>query len=269
MNSLLKKLALLWGVSLVVLGCSGLNDVTRYSVSGGFLPSDCEQVIVGMASDWDSSYAHLVFLEKDSDGRWLQKGGIWPARLGSAGLVWGLGVSPVPKGGKVKVEGDKRTPAGIFDLDSRVFAYDVSTPVGNGFSVKKVTPYDLWVEDAKSPLYNQHLVLDHLPATEWEKSQQMKQDDPAHKIKLFIHHNSTADRDRGRPLAGKGSSIFFHIWRDNGKRATAGCTAMSEKNILEMLTLLDAKKKPMYIILPRDVYKQYYKEWHLPPVSIK
>lgn len=254
---------------LFIVGCTGLSNNEVYSVPGSFLPSSCEQVVVGISEGWNNSHARLVVLQKNKEGNWDQISEVIPARLGSAGLVWGLGESPVPRGGKIKEEGDSRTPAGIFKIDHKIYAYDEKTPVGAGYGVHKITPYDLWVEDPTSSKYNNHLVLDHLPKTKWEKDQQMKQNDYAHKVKLFIHHNSPVDYAKGgRPIANKGSSIFFHIWRDNGGRATAGCTSLSEKNIMKMISLLDASKNPMYIILPRAEYKKYSKEWNLPSVNL-
>lgn len=266
MKRILTCLAVIWGV-LLVSQCASLPD-EKYEIPGSPLPDDCKQVIIGLTDGWESSHASLVFMERQRNGGWQQIGDFWPARLGSTGSIWGLGVGPVPKGGKLKQEGDKKTPVGIFEIDHKIYAYDENTPVGAGYSVKKVTPYDLWVEDADSPLYNHHVLLDHVPHNGWEKKQQMKQDDPSHKIKLFVHHNSPKDKNLGRPVPKGGSSIFFHIWRDGGKRATAGCTSMSEHNILRMLSLLDADKKPMYVILPKEEYARYMREWRLPILDV-
>lgn len=259
-------------LAVIVAGLLGSQCASysgeKYEVAGSALSSNCSQVIIGLTDDWNNSYVKLRFMEKDDDGQWRQIGNEWPGRLGATGSVWGLGVNPVPKGGRLKQEGDKRTPAGIYEIDHKIFAYKEDTPVGHGYAVHKVTPNDLWVEDAKSPLYNHHLILDHAPHNGWEKKQQMKQDDPSHKIKLFIHHNSPKDKKLGRPVAKGGSSIFFHIWRDAGKRATAGCTSMSEADIMRMLELLDAGKNPMYIMLPREEYRRYKEEWDLPAIDV-
>lgn len=260
------KSAVIFLGGLLLTQCSSLSG-NSYKVEGLPLPSDCRQAIVGIPDNWDSSHVHLTLVEKDKNGEWATVMPSWPARLGKSGSVWGLGVSPVPAGGRVKTEGDQRTPVGIFSLDNLVYAYDESNPVGKGYKVSKITPYDLWIEDPSSPLYNNHIKLDRLPATTWEGSQQMKQNDPSHKLKLFVNHNSPADNSLGRPVPKAGSSIFFHIWRDNGHRATAGCTSMSEGKLKEMLVRLDSSKNPMYVILPKAEYAKYQREWNLPPVE--
>ena len=120
----------------------------------------------------------------------------------------------------------------------------------------------MWVDDPSSPLYNQHFVLKHDPVTPWEFKQQMKLNDYAHSLKLFIRHNAAGDQ--GHPVAGGGSSIFFHIWRRDGQAPTAGCTAMSEENLRAMIAWLDPSKHPLYILLPSREYLRLRKAWGLP-----
>lgn len=249
------------GMSALMTHCS-LFPEPGASVPGAPLPSSCRQVIVAIPADWNSSRTTLHVLEKTDKG-WTPIMEPIPARLGKSGLVWGLGVNPVPHGLTLKKEGDWRTPAGIFALDRTIYAYDAELPKHEGFALHKVTPYDLWVEDPKSPLYNHHLVVKHIPSTPWETSQQMKQDDPSHAIKWFILHNAPGTVE-GRPVSGAGSSIFFHIWRDNGARPTAGCTSMSEDNIKKLVQIIDPEKNPMYVIFPKKEYELYKKSLNLP-----
>ncbi len=269
MKSVIKGLAAALA-ALLLCRCASLSGDAPPRVPGRPLPADCRQAVVAVPDSWDTSHVKLVLMEREgNDGAWKPVTPPCPARLGRNGSVWGLGISPVPSGGRVKAEGDGRTPAGIFGLDHLVYAYDPQVSVGKGFRVSPITPRDLWVEDPASPLYNTHVTLNHEPASDWEKSQQMKQNDPAHKIKLFIHHNSPADRGEGRPVPRAGSSIFFHVWREDGRKPTAGCTAMSESDFMRILRRLDASKRPAYIMLPRSEYARYEKSWRLPPLPGK
>ncbi len=124
---------------------------------------------------------------------------------------------------------------------------------------RKVTPRDLWVEDPASPSYNRHVVLDHDPATAWEKKQRMKLNDPAHALKLFIAHNAAPDI-----VPGGGSSIFFHIWRDAGGRPSAGCTTMERARLEALIAWLDPDRKPLYVLLPAAEYTRLKNAWGLP-----
>lgn len=221
------------------------------------LPSNSSQCLVATARDWDSSEATLRFFEK-SGGKWQQAGGEWKARLGKSGLVWGLGLNPLPDGSRIKQEGDWRTPAGVFRIGG-AWGYAADIARRPDMPYTRITSRDLWVEDPSSPDYNRHIRLEGAPSTAWEKKQQMKQDDPAHSLKLFIAHNAGSAI---RP--GAGSSIFFHIWRADGGKPTAGCTTMSEKNLRALIAALDPARNPLYVILPEADYARVKAAWKLP-----
>ncbi|MFZ9941462.1 MAG: L,D-transpeptidase family protein [Luteolibacter sp.] len=221
------------------------------------LPSNSTQCLVGQADSWDSSHATLRLFEK-SGKQWQQQGDPWKARLGKLGLVWGRGIHPLPKGAPVKKEGDMRSPAGVF-LIGGAWGYDSTIRKHPQLPYRKITPSDLWVEDPASPYYNQHLILDRPPASDWEKKQQMKQTDPAHALKLYIGHNSQPDT-----IAGDGSSIFFHIWRAGGSKPTAGCTTMDEEKLRELIARIDPTRNPIYILLPALEYGKLRERWKLP-----
>ena len=221
------------------------------------LPADSTQCVVGTADGWNNSHATLSFYEK-LDGAWRKVGDAWPARLGKKGLVWGSGMQPVPAGASTKREGDFLAPAGVFHIGG-VWGYAASIRKHPQLYYHKVTTRDLWIEDPASPEYNKHVVLDHEPATAWEKKQQMKQDDPAHALKLFIAYNAPP-----KVIANAGSSIFFHIWRADGGKPTAGCTTMAETKLRALIARLDPSRKPLYVLLPKAEYDKHRAEWKLP-----
>jgi L,D-peptidoglycan transpeptidase YkuD (ErfK/YbiS/YcfS/YnhG family) len=222
------------------------------------LPAECSQVILGVADGWNASEVRYQCWEK-KDGVWRKAGAAWPGRLGKNGLAWGLGLHPKGLEGLQKTEGDARAPAGVFELGA-AYGYAPTVQRREGQEYTRVTPQDLWVEDVESPYYNQHLkIAKKRPLTEWEQKQQMRQGDPAHALKLFIAHNSP-------PAAqpGKGSAIFFHIWRENGGKPSHGCSVMPEDRLRELIAWVDPKRKPLYILLPRVEYGRHAVAWRLP-----
>ncbi|MEO5913015.1 MAG: L,D-transpeptidase family protein [Luteolibacter sp.] len=221
------------------------------------LPSNSSQCVVGISDGWDSSNVTLTFYEK-SGGAWKPVGDSWKARLGKSGLVWGKGLSPVPNGAVTKKEGDNRSPAGVFSIGG-AWGYDSTVRKSPSQFYQKVTSRDLWVEDSASPQYNQHILLDHEPATAWEKKQQMKQDDDAHALKLFIAHNAPPNA-----VPNAGSSIFFHIWRGGGTKPTAGCTTMEKPKLQWVISRIDPARHPLYVLLPVADYQKYKAAWKLP-----
>jgi L,D-peptidoglycan transpeptidase YkuD (ErfK/YbiS/YcfS/YnhG family) len=225
--------------------------------TGFELPKNSTQCLLGVADDWSSSTVTLSYYEK-SGHAWHAVGSAWHARLGKKGLVWGLGLNPVPHGATMKKEGDWRSPAGVFTLGG-AWGYDAKIEKNPAQAYHQVTQRDLWVEDSTSPKYNQNVLLDHNPSTTWEKKQQMKQGDPAHALKLFIAHNTTP-----HAVPGAGSSIFFHIWRGGGSKPTAGCTTMPENKLRWVISNLNPAQHPLYVLLPKAEYEKYRTIWQLP-----
>ena len=229
--------------------------------AGAFtLPEGTRQLIVGRAESWEATEARLQRWERDpAGGAWRAVGVAVPARLGRNGLAWGRGLHPAMPGLQKK-ESDGRAPAGVFAVGG-AFGDEADVPRHPALPYRRVTPADLWVEDAESPHYNRHLVLPdgRAPATDWERKQQMKQGDPAHKLKLFIAHNAGADVQ-----PGAGSAIFFHIWREGGGKPSTGCTVMDEAVLREWIGWIDPSRQPLYVLLPEEEYAARRAGWKLP-----
>ena len=221
------------------------------------LPAGSKQCLVGIASNWDSSYVTLTLYERGISG-WKAKGSSWKGRLGRNGLVWGKGLHPNPSGARTKKEGDGRAPAGVFYMGG-AWGYAPSIKKSPQLSYVQVTTRDLWYEDVNSPYYNQYRRIDHEPQTTAEKKAQMKQGDYAHALKLFIAHNAHPNI-----TAGAGSSIFFHIWRNGGGSATSGCTTMPEGTLKTLIASVEPSKQPIYVLLPQAEYDRYKGAWKLP-----
>jgi len=225
------------------------------------VPKNCSQALVGVARDWNSTEVTLTLYQKQGN-QWNAVNQPWQGRLGKSGLAWGRGIhTKVTSAAPIKKEGDWRAPAGIFKIGG-AYGYAANVQHNKALPYRSITPKDLWVEDQKSTHYNRHIILDHLPTTRWEKGAQMRQNDHAHSLKLYIGHNDSMLG--GKPIPGAGSAIFFHIWRDRGKRPTAGCTTMHETKLKQLIAAIDPSKKPVYILLPQAEYQQLRKSWKLP-----
>lgn len=223
------------------------------------IPADSRQLIVGVADAWDSTHVSLSRWQRNTSGPWRQVGPAWKGRLGKDGLGWGIGLHPQGLPGPTKTEKDARAPCGVFELGD-AYGYAASTPTNPNLPYHPVGPRDMWVEDATSRYYNQHLRLAHAaPQNDWERKQQMRLGDPAHSLKLFIKHNAPPNAQ-----PGMGSAIFFHIWRDGGRRFTAGCTTMPEDCLRQLLTWVDPTRHPLFVLLPKPAYEQLRHPWALP-----
>lgn len=163
-------------------------------------------------------------LEKNENG--------WRIILGPVRAMTGR--NGIAHGGD-KREGDGRTPTGIFPLGF-VFGY------GNGIDSKmpyrQMTPDDIWVDDADSPDYN---TLTKKGRTAARSFEDMVLTDDRYKYGITVEYNTDP------VVAGAGSAIFIHVWKDEDT-PTSGCVALSEENILKLIGWLDPAKKPLVFI---------------------
>ncbi|MEO7168288.1 MAG: L,D-transpeptidase family protein [Chthoniobacterales bacterium] len=225
------------------------------------VPQDCEQLLVGLAPDWNSMRGSLQRFERQRGGPWRAVSEPVPALFGKNGLAWGRGLAGQGEKGLRKKERDGRAPAGVFRM-GKIYTYDPALPPGADFPFHQVTKADAWIDDPTRSDYNRFVTIpdpDNPPP--WFAKEKMRHNDFAYRWLLEIRHNS----DPTEP--NEGSAIFFHI-RRGAARPTAGCTTMAEGNLVQVISWLRAERQPCYVLLPRAVYKAKAAAWNLPPAAL-
>ncbi len=134
-----------------------------------------------------------------------------------------------------KREGDGRSPSGIYSLNM-TFGYQESMPTKMPY--RQALADDLWVDDVNAVDYNRWVKKYYTQAASYEK---MKRDDNLYKYGIVIEYNTEP------VIKGYGSAIFFHIWRGENI-PTAGCVAVAEDDIIQILRWLDPQAKPRIIM---------------------
>ena len=180
--------------------------------------------------------------------------------LADSGLAWGIGLHTTPPGERKKVEGDHRSPAGIFELGV-FFGYDSVPPPGIRFPYQHATKALHCVDDTGSVFYNSlisenEVKRDSLGRLPWKSSEVMKMDSGYYKYGIVVKHNPHS-------IPGKGSCIFLHIMGSDSS-ATSGCTAMGEGNLLFLMQWLAPDEHPLFVQLPASAFREYLLEWNLP-----
>jgi zinc D-Ala-D-Ala dipeptidase len=219
------------------------------------------QLLAVTARDWDEKQGCLQLYERLTDeSPWTPIGESIPIVLGRAGLAWGIGLHPLSiTKAPYKVEGDGKSPAGFFSLgDAFGFAS------GDEMSHLKIGYFSLnesieAVDDPESLYYNCVVNNKDVPIHDWLSSEKMG-NEPLYANGVVIHHNFP------NPKPGAGSAIFLHIWRNQGS-GTAGCTAMSQKDITAVFSWLDRDKSPVLVQLPIATYCKLQNEWNLPKMD--
>ena len=105
---------------------------------------------------------------------------------------------------------------------------------GVKFEYRKTNGNQYWVDDPYSALYN---TWQTGPSNgRWNSAENLYI--PAYKYAAVINFN-TKER-----ISKKGSAMFLHV---SNNSYTAGCTAISEANLLKILRWLDPGKNPVII----------------------
>ena len=215
------------------------------------LPADTQQALVVSSADWAANSGQLQRYQKQAQ-HWLAIGSPIQVRLGRNGMGWGLGVNQIISATPQKLEGDGRTPAGIFQLGVG-FGYAPYAPLNMAWPYFVSTERDYYVDDVNSPVYNHWVkipepVLNN-PRLFWASSEAMRRTDQQYENGLIIEHNTYP------PIKGRGSAIFMHVWL-NTATPTSGCTAMAKRDLLTVLRWLAPNAKPVLIQAPQSALTQ-------------
>lgn len=223
-------------VALLLTSGKGLAEVT-------FFPRECLQLVSVVTAAWDSPSGRMWRLERKGDA-WRAVGGPVAVTVGQRGLGIGLGLHPDGLVGPLKVEGDKRAPAGVFAIES---AFGTKARSGPRFPYRETTAADRWVDDPGSSHYNQWVREDDPGIRkDWESAEILRRPDGIYDLALVIGHN------RGPAVRGRGSAIFMHRWSAVG-RSTIGCTAMAQRHLEALFGWIEAEKRPLLVQVPREL----------------
>lgn len=226
-------------------------------------------MIVVTTSNWNAVEGRLQRYERAAVGeKWRPVGEPISIVVGENGLGWGIGVIATDDAqirsasDPVKREGDGKSPAGVFALGT-AFGYSPQPLPGLKMPYLSLAPSIECVDDAASKHYNR--VVDRSVVTpDWNSSEHMRNAGESYRWGILVDHNRTVTEDNASPPEpGSGSCIFLHIWHSHDQ-GTAGCTAMPQTNLENLLTWLDPTRRPLLVQLPEPAYERLIDRWKLP-----
>lgn len=150
-----------------------------------------------------------------------------------------IGQGGIKKSSK-KIEGDKSTPSGKWNIISIYLRYDkIKRPVirkKSSFKYHLITKNCAWCDDIYSNVYNKYFNTIRFSADKVNHEKLWREDD-VYDIILVMSYNT-------KPIIkNKGSAIFLHCsFYDN--RNTLGCIAIKKINLILLLSYI---KKYTYI----------------------
>lgn len=221
------------------------------------IPPASTQLLLCIASDWDSPAGELQCFTRNADGNWQPDGQPLPVMLGRSGLAWGRGLHPL-MAGTAKQEGDGRAPAGVFAITA-LFGYapaDAPLPRAARLPYHPARPGLKCVDDPASGHYNCIVDAAGVPG-DWASCEDMLRDDRRYELGAVVAHNMNP------PVPGAGSCIFLHVW-ETPETPTSGCTAMALAPMQEIARWLDAARAPVLVQLPESEYARHQQAWGLP-----
>jgi D-alanyl-D-alanine dipeptidase len=215
------------------------------------------QMVVVVTPDWNATTGTLRRFVRPRAGQpWQVVGAAIPTVVGRTGVAWGDESLATSAGQPVKHEGDGRSPAGAFPLDTAFgFAAKADVPWVR-MPYAALQPGSDCVDDESSPFYNTIVDRNAVPHADWTSAEHMRQI-AQYQLGVVVGYNASP------PRKGRGSCIFLHIWAGPSS-TTAGCTAMDAGELESLMRWLDRGRRPVLVQLPAAEYARLRAPWKLP-----
>lgn len=129
-----------------------------------------------------------------------------------------------------KVEGDKKTPKGIFSLGPLFYRKDRNKEPYTKIKKIIINQNMGWCDDGKHKKYNKLIRIDKKI-----KHEKIFRNDGKYDLLIPINYNTY------KPKKNKGSAIFIHLTKNYKK--TLGCITLKKKDFLILLKLINKNTK--------------------------
>jgi L,D-peptidoglycan transpeptidase YkuD (ErfK/YbiS/YcfS/YnhG family) len=188
-----------------------------------------------------SSAATLrLFARERPEAGWTRIGSAEPVNIGTRGVAWGPAFRAfAADGDPIKVEGDKRSPAGFYSI-GRPFGFTPS-PLARYLRLRRD---HVCVEDSASPAYN---TITTIKAAGRSASSEDMGVMPRYRRGLIIDYPTDA-------ASKAGSCIFIHIWKGPA-RSTEGCLTLPEHRVAALQTFADRHATVLALVPQRALGK--------------
>lgn len=180
--------------------------------------ANATRLVLVTAATMKDTQATMRLYDRTSPGdTWRPRGAIEPAVIGKSGMAWSRFWQQLARRKEpIKVDGDKRAPAGIYSI-GRSFGILESSRA----NYLQVTPDTICVDDPSSPAYN--TIASRARVGPKVHAENMSQAVPMYRRGLLVNYPTDAKRKAG-------SCIFIHVWRSS-TTGTAGCVAVPEARV--------------------------------------
>ena len=215
------------------------------------------QLVVFTAPDWTTTTGTLRRFERpNTSSAWSAAASPIPAVIGRTGLAWADASLASEMSQPVKREGDGKSPAGAFPLDTAFGFAPASEMSWVRMPYSPLAAGTDCVDDVASVHYNTVVDRAAVPKVDWTSAEHMRTINQ-YRIGVIVGYNAAP------ATPGRGSCIFLHIW-GGPSSTTAGCTAMDAGRLEALMRWLDASRRPALVQLPAAEYDRLRDAWKLP-----
>jgi len=203
--------------------------------------ASAQRLAIVVADTMSSTTASLQRFERTSpEAPWRPIGGPVSALIGHKGLAWARAFAEFARAGEpMKIEGDKRAPAGFFAI-GHSFGFGASGRPGYLHIAEGTT----CVDDPASPAYN---TITTRAKVGWQVHGENMWRVPEYRRGLLVDYPT----DRA---ARAGSCIFVHL-RLPGKTGTSGCVALPEPQLVDLQDF--AQGGAVLAVLPKQALGRF------------
>ncbi len=132
---------------------------------------------------------------------------------------------------KNKIEGDNKTPVGLFKLGNLYYRKDKTNKPNSKLKKILIKRNMGWCNDITNKKKYNKLIKTKINI----RHEKLFRKDYKYDLLIPIKYNYH------KPIPGRGSCIFIHL--TNNYKSTAGCIALKKKDFLIMLMLINKKTK--------------------------
>tara|TARA_Y100001954_G_C15671234_1_gene532822 strand:+ start:306 stop:800 length:495 start_codon:yes stop_codon:yes gene_type:complete len=133
---------------------------------------------------------------------------------------------------KNKIEGDKTTPKGKYQLGTLYYRKDRLKKINSNLDEKIIKKNYGWCNDSKSKKYNKLVKINNKSKFTFEK---LYRKDSRYDALILIKYNYP------KAVKNFGSAIFLHLTKNY--KPTDGCIALIKKDFIILAKLIDKKTK--------------------------
>lgn len=219
MKRIIQMGALALGIVFISMIGTNIANASQLPVTQLKAAQDSNHIVLVVGSKKDKTKVWVNDYTKDEAGNWTRN---WRV----TGICGKNGIAVD------KVEGDKKTPEGVFQATMNFGLLD--NP-GSKLLYHKIATGDFWVDDPNSAYYNK-LVNISTTAKDWNSAENLIEASPYYNYGIALDYNKEA-------VPGKGSAVFIHRTKTNTDTYSAGCIRIPEEYVIKLVNTIDEKTK--------------------------